>query len=78
MVSIGERRIERMFSVEILTRPDKTATFILYGPRSVIAKAKAELFVVEMVKGENGVETPHLILPTELQDVVEVRDLKVS
>lgn len=78
LVRIGERRIERMFSVDVLARPDKTATFTLYGPRSVLAKARAELFVVEMVKGENGVETPHVILPTELQDVVEVRDLKIN
>jgi hypothetical protein len=75
---IGERRVERMFSVDVLGASDRKATFILYGPRSVIAKIRGELLVVEMVKDENGVETPHVILPTELQDVVEVRELKIN
>jgi YbbR domain-containing protein len=75
---IGERRIERMFSVDVLGTPGKTATFVLYGPRVVLAKLRSELFVVEMTKDQNGVETPHVVLPTELQDVVEVRDLKVD
>jgi hypothetical protein len=75
---IGERRVERPFTTDVLGHPDKRATFILYGPRSVVAKLRSELFVVDMVRDDTGAEYPRLLLPSELQDQVEVRELKVK
>ncbi len=75
---IGERRVERLFTTDVLGHPDKRATFILYGPRSVVAKLRGELFVVDMVRDDTGAESPRLLLPSELQDQVEVRELKVK
>lgn len=75
---IGEKRIERAFSIDVPGEPSKTASFVLYGPRSVLSKMRSEVLIVELSRDQNGVEHPRLTLPTELENVVEVRKLKVD
>ncbi len=75
---IGEKRGERAFSAPVTGEPGKTATFILYGPRTLLQKARADQFKVEMYLNDSGEEAPRVVLPAELQDVVEIRNLKVK
>jgi YbbR domain-containing protein len=70
---IGEKRLERMFSIAVAGMPETIATFGLYGPRSVLAGAKKDSLYVEM----NG-DQPRVVLPAEWTDTVEVRDLTVK
>lgn len=72
-LKIGEKRLERLFSIPVAGMPDTIATFTLYGPRSVLAGAKKDSMYVEM----NG-EQPNVVLPAEWADSVEVRDLTVK
>ena len=76
--SIGEKRIERPFAAPVAGVPGKTATFIIFGPRTLLQKIKADEFKVEMILNDNGEEVPHVILPAELQDLAEVRNLKLK
>lgn len=69
---IGEKRSERMFSLPV-AGTDETATFTLFGPKSILSAAKKDSMYVEM----NG-DTPHVVLPTEWLETVEVRDLTVK
>ena len=70
---IGEKRVERQFTVPVAGSPGKTATFTIYGPRTLLAKARADAFKVET--SPEG--TPQVVVPAELQDVVEIRKLNV-
>ena len=70
---IGERRVERAFSIPVAGAPGKTATFTIYGPRTLISKTRADAFKADI----SGDDSLQLTLPTELQDFVEVRKLKV-
>lgn len=69
---IGERRIERTFSMPVTTG-EGIATFSLFGPKSLIAAAKRESVYVEMTG-----DAPRVVLPAEWLDTVEVRDLTVK
>ncbi len=71
---IGEKRVERLFSMPI-PATQLMVTFTLYGPRSLLAKARTDMFVFEY--RTQGDDTGHLVLPTEWQGVVEIRDLRV-
>ncbi len=75
---IGEKRVERLFSIPVAGAPEVIATFTLYGPRSVISGAKKDAFYVELVKTDAGVDLPRVVLPTEWLENVEVRDLTVK
>lgn len=70
---LGEKRLERMFSIAVAGMPETIATFTLYGPKSVLAGAKKDSIYVQM-EGE----TPRVVLPAEWTDTVEVRDLTVK
>ena len=74
---IGERRIDRTFTIPINGEPGKMATFTIFGLRTLLQKARADDFKVEMFLDENGELKPRLILPVELQDVAEMKDLKL-
>ncbi len=74
---IGERRVERFIRVPVLN-DDKDASMVLFGPRSMISKLKAEDIKVEMVLGENGEEVPVVTLPLEIRDIAEVRSITLS
>jgi len=73
-VRIGEKRIERPISVLIPGSPGKTASAILYGPRTILAKIKPADIKVEMIKDENENDVPKFDLPPE----IEVRNAKIE
>ena len=71
---IGEKRVEREFSIPIAGSPGKIATFTIFGPKTLIAKTRSDAFKIEL----GSYDTPQVILPAELQDLVEVRKLKIK
>jgi YbbR domain-containing protein len=76
---IGEKRIERLFTVPVQTATEKkTATVILYGGRSVLESLKADDLRVEIIKNEAGETSLSLSLPPEIQDKFEIRKLKIN
>jgi YbbR domain-containing protein len=77
-VRIGERRSERSFILPIAGEPGKSASFRLFGPRTVMQKVKSDTIKVEVYLDGNGELRPRLILPSEIEDLVEVKDLRMS
>lgn len=82
MFRIGEKRIERSFSLPVsgFSLPmaglqGKYASFTLYGPRSLITAAKPDDF--RIVMPESGGGEGRLVLPPELENLVEVRKFAV-
>jgi YbbR domain-containing protein len=76
---IGEKRSERVFVVPVKTETEtKRATIVLFGARSILENLSPEDLVVEMNKNEAGETVPRLVLPTEIQDKIEIRKLKLS
>jgi YbbR domain-containing protein len=73
-VSIGEKRVERSFS---LTANGKRITAALFGPRSILAKLKPTDIKVDIVKGDSGNDLPQLTLPESTRNAVEIRDVKL-
>lgn len=73
---IGEKRIERSFTIPLREFPGMTARFVLYGPKSLISRAKSDMMSVDY--GVQGDDTARVILPAEWPDVVEVRDLTIK
>lgn len=73
-VRIGEKRVERPISVPVPGSPGKTATAILYGPKTALAKIKPADIKVEIVKNENGTDAVKFDLPPE----IEVRNSKIK
>ena len=69
---VGEKRAERIFSLPILGT-EQSATFTLYGPKSILSSAKKDSMYVEM-----NADTPHVVLPSEWLDTIEVRDLTIK
>lgn len=76
---IAEKRIERLFVVPFqVGNENKTATVVLFGGRSILESLKAENLLVGTIANEAGELTPNLILPSEIQDQVEIRKLKIN
>jgi YbbR domain-containing protein len=76
---IGEKRVEKTFSVPVPGIPVKsTARIVLYGPRTLLSKVRPENLKVEVVKNDRGEDTPNLILPESLQGNVEIRKVKIN
>ncbi|MEO6051124.1 MAG: CdaR family protein [Pyrinomonadaceae bacterium] len=71
---IGEKRVERSFSVPVSGSPGKTATFTLYGPRTLLSKTRSDAFKIDLADEA----APQLTLSAELQDLVEIRRLTVK
>lgn len=71
---IGEKRIERSFSLPVTGSPGKTATFTIYGPRTLLSKTRPDAFKIELSDGN----TPQVVLPPDLQDVVEIKNIKMN
>ncbi len=71
---IGEKRVERSFTVPVTGSPGKTANFTVYGPRTLLSKARADAFKIEM--SDDG--TPQIVPPAELQDLIEIRNIKIK
>lgn len=76
-VRVGERRIERSFTIPV-GGGSGTATFTLYGPRTVIARTRSEDLRVEMRLNDNGEEEPHVILPGDVEGVVQVKNISLK
>ena len=72
-IVIGEKRIERSFDIVSGT---KKVHAVLFGPRSLLTKAKAADLKTEIVRSEGG-ETAQLTLPEALRGVVEIRSVTV-
>ncbi len=75
---IGERRIERKFSVPVVDEPAKFAVCTIYGPRTPLQRAKVEDFKVELYVQENGELAPRLLLPAGLENITEIREVKLN
>ncbi len=75
---IGERRVERSFTVPVAGEPGKTASFTIFGPKTPLQKAVADDFKVEMSLDINGDLKPQLIQPTTLEADSEIRRLRLN
>jgi YbbR domain-containing protein len=76
---IGEKRIERVFIVPVRTATgSNTATVVLYGRRTILDSVKSENLEVKVLKNDTGEDSPHLILPAEIQEKVEIKRLKIN
>lgn len=75
---IGERRIERTFTAPISGEPGKTATFTVFGPKTSLQKTEADEFKVEMYIDGMGELKPQVTLPTDLENLTEVKKVKMN
>ena len=76
---IGEKRSERIFIVPVIGETGtKKATVVLYGARSVIENISGSNLHVEVVKSDNNQIVPELVFPQDLQDKIEIRNIKLS
>lgn len=75
---IGERRVERAFTIPVTGLDGKTASFVIYAPRTSLALIKPEDFKIEMTLNDKGEEEPQVTLPSVLKDLAEVRKLKLN
>ena len=74
---IGEKRIERVYSVPVKGEQGKRASVILFGGRSVFEGVHPDEIQVDVSKNESGQETPRVTLPPALDGKVEVRGIKL-
>lgn len=78
---IGERRVEKMFSVPYKTEVEtqqRNASVTLYGPHSILDNLDADDLLVEFSPNENGESLPRLVLPPETQGKVEIKNIKLK
>lgn len=75
---IGETRIERVFTLPVSGEAGKTATFAIYGPKTWIARLRADDLKVEMFLDGDGELKPHVILPEGTESVAEVSKLRLN
>lgn len=73
---IGETRRERSFRVT--AGSGKSASFSIFGPRALVESLRADSFKIEITKGDIGEDIPRLVLPPEIEGLVEVRNLIVK
>jgi len=76
---IGEKRVERSFSVYVSgQQAGRKANVTLYAPRSILAKIRASDIKIEFTRSETGAEIPRVTLPSEFQNLVDVKSVKIS
>lgn len=76
---IGERRVEKTFIVTAKTETgERRVPVKLYGALSIIENLSAESISVEIFKTETGETTQTITLPSEIQNLVEIRATKTS
>ncbi len=76
-VKVGEKRIERMFTVETKYENEvKKINVILLASHSVLEKIKPEDIQITLEKLTDGKLIPTAILPTEFQNSVEIKSVK--
>ena len=77
-VRIGEKRIERSFTLPAPGLPGKTISFSVFGPKTALTKAKAEDFKVVIALNDSGEEAPQITLPASLADLSELRKVRLN
>ncbi len=76
---IGEKRFDRSFSVFASgQQAGRKANVTLYAPRSILAKIRASDIKIEFTRSETGAEIPRVTLPSEFQNLVDVKSVKIS
>jgi hypothetical protein len=75
-VRMGERRAERSFSFPV-PGTTKHVSFALYGPRSLLSRVKNDELRVEIYLNEAGQEDARVVLPGDLENLVDVRRVTV-
>jgi YbbR domain-containing protein len=74
---IGEKRIERVYSVPLNDGSNRRATVVLFGGRSLFENVRPEDIRVEIGKNDAGQEVPRVVLPPLLDGNAQVRSVKV-
>ena len=72
---IGERRTERPMTIPVSGIPGRYVSFVIYGPRTAVQKAKAEEFSAELKMSGTGDLSPTVVAPPDLIDLIEIRRL---
>ncbi|MFM9904429.1 MAG: YbbR-like domain-containing protein [Pyrinomonadaceae bacterium] len=75
---LGEKRVERTFTLPVSGLPGKIAAFTIFGPGTLMQKAKADEFKIEMILNERGENVPQVTLPAEFQGVAETRKVTIK
>ncbi len=75
---IGEKRIERSYSVPVKGDGKRKVTVVLFGPRSELDGIKPDEIIVELAKDGSGAERPTVTLPSSLGNEVEIRKPKAG
>jgi YbbR domain-containing protein len=73
---LGEKRIERVYSVAV--GDGRRARAVLFGGRSLLENVRADDLRVTVSKNDAGEEVPRLILPAALDGKVEIRSVRVN
>ena len=73
LFEIGEKRVERTFTVPVAGLPGKSATFTVFCARTLLQKARADEFKAEMGANENGGEVLMVTLPPQLEEMALIR-----
>ena len=74
---IGEKRIERMYSVPVSDDTGRRTQVVLFGGRSLFENLKASDLRVEIDENGSGQDVPRVILPSTLEGKVEVRNARL-
>ena len=70
---IGEKRIERSFSVSARNDPKRKVSVVLYGGRSLFDNLKPDDISVDIIKDASGKESFDVDLPAAVANRVEIR-----
>ena len=72
---IGERRIERLFVVQL--EDGRRVSTVLYGPLTILRDLKPADLQGSITKNDNGADAAQITLPAEIQGVVEIRKTRL-
>lgn len=75
---VGEKRVEKTFSVTAKDDPKHKVGVVLFGPKSLLDELKAEDITLEHSTDPAGKETHTVTLPSSLADRVEIRKPKAE
>lgn len=70
---IGEKRIEKTFSIPVAGDAKRKVNVVLYGGKSLFDNLKAEDITVSIAKDGTGAERPTVTLPSPLVGQLEIR-----
>ena len=75
---IGEKRVERQFTVPVKDEPFKRATVVIFGGQSLFENVSGSSMLVEPAKNEAGEDASKILLPPGLDGRVEVRSIRIN